>query len=36
MREDYELLPREWTLSVLQGTSVLVEKKFTVTEDRGK
>jgi hypothetical protein len=30
LREDFELLPGDWTLSVLHGTSVLVEKKFTV------
>jgi hypothetical protein len=34
MREDFELLPGDWTLSVLQGTSVLVEKKFTVEKQR--
>jgi TonB family protein len=32
LREDYELLSGEWTLMVCHGTSVLVEKKFTVTQ----
>jgi hypothetical protein len=31
LREDFELLPGEWSLSVLQGTTVLVEKRFTVS-----
>ncbi len=30
LREDFELVPGEWSLSVIQGTAVLVEKKFTV------
>ena len=30
LREDFELVPGKWSLSVLQGTTVLVEKKFTV------
>jgi hypothetical protein len=36
LREDYELLPGEWSLSVLQGTKVLVEKKFRVTKPSGE
>ncbi len=31
LREDFELVPGEWSLSVLQGTRVLVQKKFTVS-----
>lgn len=31
LREDFELVPGEWSLSVLQGTTVLVEKKFRVS-----
>lgn len=31
LREDYELVPGLWTLSVLDGNSVLVERTFTVT-----
>jgi hypothetical protein len=34
LREDFELPPGEWTLSVLHGTSVLVEKRFTVAQSR--
>jgi hypothetical protein len=34
LREDFEMVPGEWSLSVLQGTTVLVEKKFTVTQPR--
>ena len=30
LREDFELVPGEWTLSVLHDGSVLVEKKFVV------
>jgi hypothetical protein len=30
LREDYELLPGDWTLAVLQGQTVLVEKRFIV------
>lgn len=30
LREDFELLPGEWTLSVLHGSTTLVEKKFNV------
>jgi hypothetical protein len=32
LREDFELLPGEWTLSVLHGTKVLVEKRFSVAQ----
>ena len=32
LREDFELLPGEWSLSVLHDTTVLVEKKFTVVQ----
>ena len=31
LREDFELVPGKWSLSVLQGTTVLVEKQFTVS-----
>ncbi len=31
LREDFELVSGEWSLSVLHGTTVLVEKKFTVS-----
>lgn len=31
LREDFELVPGTWSLSVLQGTTVLVEKKFSVS-----
>ena len=30
LREDYELLPGEWTLSVMNGPRVLAEKRFMV------
>jgi hypothetical protein len=36
LREDYELLSGEWTLSVLQGASVLAEKKFAVKNPKEK
>ena len=31
LREDFELVPGKWSLSVLQGTTVLIQKKFTVS-----
>ena len=32
LREDFELVPGDWTLSVLHDGSVLVEERFTVRE----
>ncbi len=34
LREDFELVPGDWTLSVLHDGSVLVEERFTVREPR--
>lgn len=30
LREDYEVVPGEWTVSLLQGRRVLLEQRFTV------
>ncbi len=36
LREDYELLPGEWTISILSGNTILAEKKFIIVKRNEK